>query len=205
MNLRERSLFMAAVVLLGLVVFKLVIYDPYQSEHASLVAARDAAKAELRRNQEIIARGDQVRKEYARLVSAIAALQKKLPTTKEIPALLTAMEQFVHRLGVELNGIHPGALTAVVENTAGKPGAAQTPGQGPGAGPKAIPYSKIEVNLNLTGTFSQMLAYLRELRNFPRLVVVKSIAMNPQQFSKLGVTLVSEIYVLGAAPGETTP
>ena len=203
MNLRERSLFMAAVVLLGLVVFKLVIYDPYQSEHASLVAARDAAKAELRRNQEIIARGDQVRKEYARLVSSIAALQKKLPTSKEIPALLTAMEQFVHRLGVELNGIHPGAVAAVVENTPPKPG--QTPGQGPGAGPKAIPYSKIEVNLNLTGTFSQMLAYLRELRDFPRLVVVKSIAMNPQQYSKLGVTLVSEIYVLGASPGETTP
>jgi Tfp pilus assembly protein PilO len=201
MNLRERSLFMAAIVLLGLVVFKLVIYDPYQSEHASLVAAREAARAELRRNQEIIARGDQVRKEYARLVSVIAALQKKLPTTKEIPALLTAMEQFVHKLGVDLNGIHPGALTAVVENTPAKPG--QTPGQGPGANPKAIPYSKIEVNLNLTATFSQMLTYLRELRDFPRLVVVKSIAMNPQQYSKLGVTVVSEIYVLGASPGET--
>ncbi len=205
MNLRERGMFMAAVVLLGLVVFKLVVYDPYQAEHASLVAARDAARAELRRNQEIIARGDQVRKEYARLVATIAALQKKLPTTKEIPALLTAMEQFTHRLAVKLNSIHPGSLAPVVESTAGKPGAAQTPGQGPGAGPKAIPYSKMEVNLNLTGTFGQMLVYLRELRDFPRLVVVKSIAMSPEQFPKLGIALVSEIYVLGTAPGESTP
>jgi len=90
MNARERLLLIAAVIMLGGVVFKFLIYDPQQAAYASLVQERDAASQELDRNKRILARANSVRAEYNRLISFIATVEAKLPTRKEIPALLTA-------------------------------------------------------------------------------------------------------------------
>jgi Tfp pilus assembly protein PilO len=194
MNLRERFMLVGAVILLGLVVFKFLVYDPYQAQHSALVAARDAAKAELDRNNQIIARGAQIRAEYQRVRTSVIELEKKLPTSKEVPPLLTAMEDLTRKLGIGFDSIHPGTPAPVVENTA-KQGQASAPGAQTGS--KAIPYSRMEVDLSITGTFAQTLAYLRDLRDFPRLIVVNSVSMNPQvQSSKLGVSLLSEVYIL---------
>lgn len=195
MNIRERFMLVAAIVLLGLVVFKFVIYDPYSAQHAQLVAAREAARAELQRNRQIIARGDQVRAEFQRLHSSVVALERRLPTAKEIPALLTAMEQFSHRIGIDLKTLHPGVLTAVVA-TPGQPPQGQAPSATtPAAAPKAIPYAKMALDLALSGTYAQIFAYLRDLREFPRLIVVNGVAMT-EEGQNLRVSLISEIYVL---------
>jgi Tfp pilus assembly protein PilO len=57
------------------------------------------------------------------------------------------------------------------------------------------------VDIQLTGTFAQVVEYLKELRNFPRLIIVDSVALTPQTLPKLGVTIRAEIYTLGT--GET--
>lgn len=211
MNARERFLLIAAVVLLGAVVWKFVIHDPQQAAHASLVEARDAAQAELARNERILAQADKVRAEYDRLRAFIAIVEAKLPTRKEIPALLTAMERFTKRLGMGFENIHPSALEAVgTGGTAAQPGTNSSSKPGPASGgaaskeaAKALPYSRMEVNLAVTGTFAQVVQYLRELRDFPRLIIVNSVSLSPQTLPKLGVTLVTEIYTLGT-PAEAS-
>ena len=200
MNPRERLMLMLGVVLLGLVVFKFLIYDPQRAEYASLVQTREAARTELIKDQQILARGEQVRQEYARLTAFVATMEAKLPTTKEIPQLLTTMEQFTQRIGVVLESLHPSTLTAV-QGGAGTPGAAKpAPGAAPASGAQALPYSQMEVDLGLAGSFGQMLTYLRDLRSLPRLVVVNGITMSPRKFPQLGAQLITEIYVLGAQP-----
>ncbi len=205
MNARERFLLIGAIVLLGAVCFKFLIYDPQQAAHASLVEARDAAVAELARNERILARADKVRAEYDRLRAFIATVEAKLPTTKEIPALLTRMEQFTKRLGITLDSVRPGQLEPVTSSSApatAASGTATPAGQAGGSGApnaaKSVPYSRMQVSLSITGTFAQVVQYLKELREFPRLVVVDSISLSPQTLPQLNATLTTQIYTLGS-------
>ena len=195
MNPRERMMLMLGVVLLGGVIWKFMIYDPQSAQYTSLVAARDAAKAELIRDQQILAREAEVRQEYARLSAFVVIMEAKLPSQKELPPLLTTMEQFTRRLGIGLEAFRPSALQPVTGPGApGGTGAAQPP---PSQGGARMPtYSKMDVNLGLTGTFAQMMAYLRDLRALPRLVIVNGVTMAPEKAPRLTVSIASEIYVV---------
>jgi Tfp pilus assembly protein PilO len=212
MNRRERAMLMIAVVTLGAIIFKFMIHDPQQAQHETLVAARDAAQAELDKDERIVARAAQARAEYERVRSYIATVEKKLPQRKEIPALLTAMEQFTHHVGVSFESIHPGTLTAVNAPQAPAPAAAHPRGAAPANGQqtgRAVPYSSMAVDISLRGTFAQTVQYLGELRNFPRLVIVDSVALSPYGFPHLGITIKAEIFTLGtpdqASDGQPAP
>ena len=226
MNRRERLMLMVAIVLLGGIIFKFLIHDPQQAQYETLVSSRDAAAAELAKDELIVARAEQAREEYERVRAHIAAVEQKLPQRKEIPALLTAMEQFTKQVGVTLDSIRPGPLTPVAPAAAATPApattAAQAPataatqapataGQGPaggsGQGPahpqRSAVYSSMPVDISLSGTFAQVVEYLRDLRSFPRLIIVDSVSLTPQGPPKLAVTIHSEIYTLGAPSGQT--
>jgi len=208
MNRRERLMLMVAIVLLGGIIFKFLIHDPQQAEHTTLVTARDAAADELAKDQQVVARAQQARAEYERVRAHIAAVEQKLPLRKEIPALLTAMEQFTKQVGVILQSIRPGSLTAVTAApAASQPSAAAGQAQAGAASGQTAPgqarpgrvlaYSSMPVDISLSGTFAQTVEYLREIRNFPRLVIVDSVALTPQGPPKLGVTIKAVIYTLG--------
>ncbi len=200
LNARERLILIVAVVILGAICWKFFIYDPQQAAHASLVAARDAAANELAKNENILARGPAVQTEYDRLRAFIAKVEAKLPTSKEIPSLLIAMEQLTHRLGVGFENIRPGPLESVT-STGAPVAAAGSGAAAKEAAGKPVPYSRIQVNLTISGSFVQVVEYLRQLREFPRLIVVRSVSLSPQTLPKLGIGLAAEIYTLGATPG----
>jgi len=200
MNRRERALLIAAIVMLGAVVFKFLIYDPQQAQYATLVQAREVAAGELAREKQVLARADGVHREYNRLAAFVKTVEAKLPRDTEIPALLTRMEQFTRTLGIGLEGIRPGPLEPVVEAKAAG-GASGTATAQKGAA-KPLAYSRMTVSMTLTGTFAQTVEYLKELRRFPRLILVDTISLTPQKFPSLGVSLQTQIYTLGTrTPG----
>lgn len=211
MNRRERLMLMVAIVMLGGIVFKFLIHDPKQAEYNTLVVARDAAAAELARDQQVVARAEKERAEYERLRAHIAEVERKLPQRKEIPALLTAMEQLTKKVGVALGSIKPGALSPVAPAPTAQASAAQgSAAQGSAAQGGQTPaktaaamYSSMPVDLVLGGTFAQTLEYLRDLRSFPRLLIVDSVSLAPQGPPNLGVTIHAEIYTLGAPQAPT--
>jgi Tfp pilus assembly protein PilO len=195
MNPRERLMLMVAIVLLGGVVWKFMVHDPQAAQYAQLVQARDAAKAELDKDRQILAREQQVRQEYARLSALVRLMEAKLPSEKEIPALLTAMEQFTRRIDVGLDSIHPTQLQVVTASGQPASGASKT------VTTKNLPYSRMEVGLGLSGTFGQAMTYLRQLHDLPRLVVVDSVTMSPKKLPLLTMTINTEIYVVGTPAG----
>ena len=207
MNRRERLMLMIGIVLLGGIVFKFLIHDPQEAQYETLVSDRDAAATELAKDEQIIARADQARQEYERVRAHIAAVEQKLPDRKEIPALLTTMEQFTEKVGVTFQSIKPGPLTPVAapgaqpNGAAGQAQAGKTP-QGQARG-HVLAYSSMPVDISLTGTFAQAVEYLRELKTLPRLVIVNAVALSPQGPPKLGVTIRAEIYTLGTPAGQT--
>jgi Tfp pilus assembly protein PilO len=204
MNRRERIMLMVAVVLLGGIIYKFLIHDPKQAEYQSLVAVRDATAAELTRDQQVVARAEASRREYDRMRAHIAAIEQKLPQTKEIPALLTAMESFTKQVGVTFQSIRPAQLIPIV--AAASPGAPRTGATGAAparagapapAAVKQLNYSSMGVDLTISGTFAQVVEYLRGLRQFPRLVIVDSVSVAPAGVPKLGVNIHSTIFTLG--------
>ncbi|MHB8733547.1 MAG: type IV pilus inner membrane component PilO [bacterium] len=199
MNRRERLMLMIGIVLLGGIVFKFLIHDPAQAEYETLVASRDAAAGELARDQQVVARAEQARIEYERVRAHIAAIEQKLPQRKEIPALLTAMEDFTRKVGVTLQSIRPGPLTAVTAPLSGAQASAAR-GQGPTKAERTLAYSTMSVDISLAGTFAQTVEYLRQLRDFPRLLIVDSVSLTPQGLPKLGISIKAEIYTLGGPP-----
>jgi len=199
MNRRERLMLMIGIVLLGGIVFKFLIHDPAQAEYETLVASRDAAAGELARDQQVVARAEQARIEYERVRAHIAAIEQKLPQRKEIPALLTAMEDFTRKVGVTLQSIRPGPLTAVTAPPSGAQASAAR-GQGPTKAERTLAYSTMSVDISLAGTFAQTVEYLRQLRDFPRLLIVDSVSLTPQGLPKLGIAIKAEIYTLGGPP-----
>lgn len=232
MNRRERLMLMAAIVMLGAVVFKFLIYDPQRVEYATLVQTRDAAAAELAAQKRILDRSAQVHQEYDRMVGFIRSVEAKLPRDAEIPALLTTMEAFTQRLGIGLMGIRPGPLQPVTPAATGSAGAggaaagstgaggaagsagatgtahggvqqggAQSAGGRPAPAGKTPTYSRMQVDLSLTGTFPQIVEYLRELRQFPRLIIVGGVSVSPQTLPRLSVSLQTEIFTLGSSSG----
>jgi len=200
-NHRERVLLMIGIVLLGGVCLKFFIYDSQQLTYTSLEQTRDSASSDLARHQQIMLRSAQVRARYRQLKGQLAKVEAKLPTGDEVPALLTAMEQFTTRLGMRIISISPGAAHAPDTVAADAKSASAT------SSAKSPPYSIMPLKLTVRGTFPQVVQYFHDLGNFPRLVVVDSIAVSPEKLPQLIVSMGAEIYVLDAptaTPAKTT-
>jgi Tfp pilus assembly protein PilO len=200
MNRRDRLILMGLCVVLGAIFFKFMIHDPHQAEYQNLVATRDAVAAELARDQQVVARAAASREEYEQMRAHIASVEQKLPQTKEIPALLTAMERFTKEVGVTFQSIRPAELKQVTAPAVQTPGAA---GSAPAPSSRPLAYSSMEVDLSIMGSFAQTVEYLRGLRNFPRLIIVDSVSVTPAGFPKLGVNIHASIYTLGAPDQRT--
>lgn len=211
MSIRERVMLAGSIILLGVIVFYYLIYTPMSATYRQLAEQRDAATQELKNDEQILAGSAQVEAEYAGLSSSVKTMEARLPSTKEIPALLTGMEQLTKRIGVDFVSIRPSTPKPLEVSTQaasrGGPGQAGA-GAPAGAKPEAQHVQQMDIDLNITGTFGQTETYLRELQRFPRLITVQSITLSPQTAqagsTKLGVSLHTDAYIL-AAPSTAAP
>ena len=191
MNSRERLMLIIGIILLGGVCLKFFVYDPQQIAYADLEQTRDSANTDLLRHQQIMLRSGQVRAQYRALTGQLATVEAKLPKDDEIPALLTAMEQFTTQRGLRIISISPGEI--VDPKTEADPKNAKAT-----SSTKAAPYSKMALKISVRGTFQQVVQYFHDLGSFPRLIVVNSIAVSPERLPQLIVSMDAEIYILDA-------
>lgn len=191
MNSRERLMLILGILLLGVVCLKFFVYDPQQVAYADLEQTRDSASADLLRHQQIMLRSGQVRAQYRALAGQLASVEAKLPKDDEIPALLTAMQQFTTDRGLRIISISPGEPHDPTVDADAKGAAAHATST-----PKSAPYAIMPLKLTVRGTFPQVVHYFRDLGTFPRLVVVNSISVAPERLPQLIVSMDAEIYVL---------
>jgi len=198
MSRREQLLLIVGLVVVVLLGFYYLIYTPRMAEHRQLVAERDARQVRLDQMQRIAQQAEQLRRRYSELQAFIATIEAKLPTEKEIPALLVLMERLTIRQSVDLQALRPGALEAV---TAQGQNAAQ-PAAGTAGAPAAQPaaarpeYYRFPINLQFTATYNEFVSLMRALKDFPRLIAVTRITMNPTKMPELSVQSETETYVL---------
>lgn len=190
MSRRERILLIIGLVVVVGVGFFFYTYAPKQAEYQRLTETLSDRQSQLDRMEVTARQAARLETEYAELQGFIAAIEAKLPTGKEVPALLVQLERATRGIGINLQSIKPAALETAQEGSVpAPPGGAAPP-------PAAGAYSRFPIKLTMVASYSQVLRLMDALQQFPRLILVKRLTVAPKTVPKLSVDLDVETYVL---------
>ena len=188
MSRRERIILMVLFPIGALLLFSYFIYSPNRAEHARLQAQLQQKRAELQRMEDTARQISRLRAEFARLQAFVAELETKLPAEKDMPALLVQLERLAKTLAIDLDSIRPSEL----ERPKPPPGGAAQP---PAA--QAPPtYLMLPLNLSIKGTFEQLIRLSAALNDFPRMIAIRDISLNPGKLPELAWNVNAVTYVL---------
>lgn len=177
MTRRERLILMVIFPLGALLLWYYFVYSPNRAEHARLQAQLQQQQAELQRMEDTARQIARLRAEFARLQAFVAELETKLPAEKDLPQLLVQLERLARSLAINLDSIRPSEL----ERPKPPPGGAAQP---PAAQAPAT-YLTLPLNLSIKGTFEQVVRLATALNDFPRMIAIRDIALNPGQLPEL--------------------
>jgi Tfp pilus assembly protein PilO len=190
MSRRERLILMVIFPLGALLLFYYFVYSPNRAEHARLQAQLQQQRAELQRMEDTARQITRLRAEFARLQAFVAELEAKLPAEKDLPALLVQLERLARSLALNLEAIRPAPL----ERPKPPPGA---PAQPPAAQPAPPPaYLTLPIGLSIRGTFEQVVRLATALNDFPRLIAIRDISLNPGLLPELSWNVNAVTFVL---------
>jgi Tfp pilus assembly protein PilO len=189
MSRRERILLIVGSTLIVFLMFYYYIYSPRQAEYRALQAQLADRKSTLERMEISARQAPQLEAEYAQLQSTIALLESKLPTSKETAVLLVQLENLTKDLRIDLTSIRPSQLEAPASP-------AQPAASGASAPPAAATYMRYPIKLTMNADYSELLRLMARLHNFPRLIVVRRVAVSPREIPDLTADLDIETFVL---------
>ncbi len=202
MNRREQILLIAAVILVTLAGYYFLALQPQWTANEQLSQELETSKNELERLQGIAAQREPLEKEFTQLQGFILSVEGKLPTMKDIPTLLVQLERLAKNLRISLQTFRPAALEAVGASAAapaagGGTAPAPAPTGGAAQAPKPAPqYFRLPIRMGINASYSQTLQLMSQLRDFPRLIRVKKIGVNPKSLPELNLDLDVDTYVL---------
>ena len=187
MTRRERIILMVIFPLGVLLLYYYFIYTPNRAEHARLQAELQRQRAELQRMEDTARQITRLRAEFARLQAFVAEVETKLPAEKDMPALLVQLERLARSLAINLDSIRPSDFE--------RPKAPQgSAAQAPAA--QAATYLILPLNLSIKGTFEQVVRLATALNDFPRMIAIRDITLNPLQLPELSIGVNAVTYVL---------
>lgn len=187
MSRRERLILMILGPLGLLLLFYYFVYSPNQAEYQRLRAELTQKEAQLQQMEQIAKQIPRLRAEFARLQGFVAELETKLPAEKEMPELLVQLERLTRSLVLNFDSIRPGPLEQPKPSGAG--GTAQ-------AGAPAYAVLRLPLSLNFRGTYDQVIRLAMALNDFPRMIAIREISLNPGQLPTLSWNVNAETYVL---------
>ncbi len=199
MTRRERTLLIIVGTLGVLLLFYFYAYAPRQAEYQRLTAQLAERQTQLNRMEATARQITALRAEFARLQAFIADIEAKLPAQKETPVLLVQLERLTRSLGVNLQAIRPGQIESASSARAQpQPGAQPPAPPAPGAAaqPGVPTYLRFPITLAVEATYEQLARLAAELNDFPRMIAIRNMTLQPKKMPTLTVNLDVETYVL---------
>jgi len=188
MTRRERIILTVIFPLGALLLFYYFVYAPNRAEHARLEAQLQQQRAELQRMEDTARQITRLRAEFARLRAFVTELESKLPAEKDLPALLVQLERLARSLAINLDAIRPSELE--------QPKPPPSSGAQPPAAQAAPTYLTLPLNLSIKGTFEQVVRLATALNDFPRMIAIRDISLNPEQLPQLTWNVNAVTFVL---------
>jgi len=186
MTRRERIILMIIFPIGALLLFYYFFYSPNQAEYQRLRTELTQKEAQLQQMEQTAKQIPRLRAEFARFQGFVAELETKLPAEKELPELLVQLERLARSLVLNLDSIRPSGLEVP-----------KTPaGTAPATSGAAYTVLRLPISLNFRGTYDQVIRLATALNDFPRMIAIRDIALNPQDLPTLSWSVSAETYVL---------
>lgn len=161
----QRILIVLIIMALLLAGFYYLFYQPQLEQHESLMKKRDAAQAQLRKNQKIANNLAVYRAEYEKMQVQLDEALGELPLKKEIPSLLTNIGDLAKEKGLEILRFKPAGETV-----------------------KGF-YAEVPVTLKLSGSYHQAAAFFDAVSKMERIVNIKNLTLGGTKEVKGKTTL----------------
>ena len=190
MTRRERVLLIVVGTVGVLLLFYYYGYAPRQAEIRRLQDQLAAQTAQRDRMRATAAQITRLQEEYQRLSAFIAQVETRLPAQKETPVLLVQLERLSRTVGVNLQSIRPSQLQAA---TAGPP---PPPARGGQQASPAPAYLRFPIAMTIQATYEETIRLMAAMRDFPRMIAVRSLALDPRTLPELTLNVEAETYVL---------
>ncbi len=156
------------------------IYQPRNERIEELDGQISTLQTKIAEGRRIAARLDDLKKEYAELTERLKFVEVLLPKEKDIPDFLVLLQDTMDEFNIDFSNFSPQNL----------------------AQERDAIYARLPINMTFTANYFETINFLDRLENFPRIVDVKDLRLNPTGDDKenVNVTMNMFTYVLTKGP-----
>lgn len=206
---RRTVLIAGAVAGLVLVMWYFLLWSPRK---ADLTEAKDQReKAEVLRDELTtrVARLRAAQKDEPMKRARVEALRTTIPDEPNLAAFILDTNDAAGKSGIDFISVAPSEPTAAAGTVATATPASVNTAGAPSA-PAQLP-AEINMSLQITGGYFQVLDFLNRVSEMPRLVITDGLNVNGDDKGKLTVSVTARMFVrsvpveFGGAPVATTP
>jgi len=168
-KLSKKAKIIVFIVFIGIFVYLnySFIYEPRNNRIQRLDEQISDLHAKIEEGRRIAARLDDLRREYAELTERLQFVEVLLPKEKEIPEFLVLLQDTMDEFNIDFTNFTPQSLIQDQD---------------------AI-YARLPINMTYTANYFETIKFLDRLENFPRIVDVKDLRLNPIDDDKENVNV----------------
>ncbi len=133
------------------------IYQPRKARIDALDQQISSLNTRIEEGRRIVARLDELRIEYQELTERLAFMEVLLPKEKDIPDFLVLLQETMDEFNIDFSNFSPQNLSQDRD---------------------AI-FARLPITLTYTASYNEMIKFLDRLENFPRIVDVRDLRLNP--------------------------
>jgi Tfp pilus assembly protein PilO len=177
----------------------------WQWKNAEAAGARaKAMRNELKESSSLPRRVEESREKLAESNDLLTHLETGVSTAAYVPTMLQELQATGQQCGLEIIGVRPVPKPApkVKKSAEGEKPAAE-------AAEQKKAYEELDVEVKVKGSFSTLMTFLQKLADFPKIVGVRRIGVDPKvepdgtTLNSIESTVVIRVYVFqtpGSAP-----
>ena len=156
------------------------IYQPRNSRIQQLDQQISTLQTKIEEGRKTAARLADLKKEYQELTKRLEFVEVLLPKEKEIPEFLVLLEDTMEEFDINFTNFTPQNLTQE----------------------KDVIYARLPINMTFNANYFETIKFLDRLENFPRIVDVKDLRLNPtgEEAQNVNVSMSMFTYVLRKGP-----
>lgn len=204
MTLRERIAVLAALIVVTVALYQIVVFDPQLLQkrrltqqitdaRTNILAAENALKLQgVQTNPETVKRAylEALRKQITEVDKSMVGMQKSLVPPDQMAKLLEGM--LAHNRGLQLVGLRKlpvRRFETVTQAATAKPGAAKAQEAKPGSATPERNIYQHSFELTVQGSYADLHEYLARLEKLPWRMFWGKINLDAEQSPKLTITL----------------
>ena len=178
LNLSKRT--KIVIFIIFLIVFAYLnytyIYSPKNSKIEGLDREISNLNNKIAEGKRIAARLSELRREYQGLIDKMEFMEVLLPKEKDIPDFLVLLQETMDEFKIDFTNFSPQNI----------------------AQDRDALYARLPINMSYTANYLEVIKFLDRLENFPRIVDIRNLNINPvgDEPGNVNITMTMFTYVL---------